>query len=79
LREIAKAQEVADLGPRGQGLFLKELGIEQRLSQLKQGKSREICAQLQADFERLTHFLQMGVLFQVYTAYHPGNLKPCGF
>lgn len=78
-KEIARSQSIADSGPKGQGSFLKNLGIDQRLAQLKQGKSLEICARLQADFERLTHFLQMGLLFQVYAAYHPGNLKPCGF
>lgn len=75
----ASGPGLTDRGPKGQGAFLKALGIEQRLIQLKQGKSFEQAARLQAEFERLTHRLQMGDLFQIYTVYAPPTLDPAGF
>ena len=65
-------------GPLSQGDFLHNLGIAVWKEKLKAKSSLDKKAQIEAQYQRLTHPLQMGSLFKVMALSHP-TLQPAGF
>ncbi len=65
LKEIALASETRTYGPKGQGEFLKSLGIEERTKVLLAKASEKQRTDIQAAFHRLTDDSEMGSLFKV--------------
>ncbi len=78
MKEIALSQGLGVLGPISQGRFLKNLGINTRISLLKQINSCQ-SAGLEAAATRLTHPQQMGTHFKVMAIFSPPQITPLGF
>ncbi len=64
-RFVDLAEGCQVLGPLTQGKFLEDAGIRQRLDRLREKASVARRAELEAGYLRLTHPLQMGLLFKV--------------
>ncbi len=78
IKEFALSRDLCVSGPLPQGLFLRNLGLDQRFDSLKM-KNPDQAAQLDAARTRLTHPQQMGSLFKVIAIYSPATLLPEGF
>lgn len=78
LRTIALSKGLKGAGPVPQGLFLRALGIEDRIKRLKE-KNPHARATLEAAYQRLLHPAQMGLLFKAMTVFFPHSLHPLGF
>jgi len=77
-RREALEQGISVWGPLSQGLFLNRLNIKQRVESLqKQNPTKG--GELEAAYARLTHPLQMGLLFKALAMTSPSSLLPLGF
>jgi len=66
-------------GPVGQGQFLEQLGISQRLQALLKNATPEQGETLISAHKRLTSPEEMGTLFKVICATHPDHPTPAAF
>uniref|UniRef100_M4BZN6 Protein arginine methyltransferase NDUFAF7 n=1 Tax=Hyaloperonospora arabidopsidis (strain Emoy2) TaxID=559515 RepID=M4BZN6_HYAAE len=81
LRRYATAEsKVQSSGPVGQGVFLKNMGIEHRLAMLLQNtESEKVQQDLFSSYERLVKPEQMGSIFKVMALTHADIGQPVGF
>ncbi|CAI5710014.1 unnamed protein product [Hyaloperonospora brassicae] len=81
LRRFATAESaVQSSGPVGQGVFLKNMGIEHRLAMLLQNtESEKVQQELFSSYERLVKPGQMGSVFKVMALTHTDVGQPVGF
>lgn len=81
LRRYATAEpNVQSFGPIGQGLFLKNMGIEHRLAALLQNaESEDVQQELFSAYERLVEPDQMGSIFKAMALTHADIGQPVGF
>ncbi|CAH0480785.1 unnamed protein product [Peronospora belbahrii] len=81
LRRFATAEaNIRSFGPVGQGVFLKNMGIEHRLAMLLQNtESEEAQQDLVSSYERLVDAEQMGTIFKVMALTHRDVGDPVGF
>lgn len=66
-------------GPRPQGAFLRDLGIEARAAVLKQHASGSQAEEIEAACHRLIGSEEMGTLFKALALAHPDLPPPVGF
>ncbi len=78
LADAAQSAGVAITGPVGQGVWLRALGIDARLTALS-GAAPDRAAELAGQRDRLVEPQAMGELFQVMAATAPGWPRPEGF
>ncbi|GMF18112.1 unnamed protein product [Phytophthora fragariaefolia] len=81
LRRFATAEpKVKSAGPVGQGMFLKNMGIEHRLAMLLQNtESEKVQEDLFSSYERLVEPEQMGTIFKAMALTHEDIGQPVGF
>lgn len=77
--EAATHKGAEVFGPVEQGVFLKNLGIEQRAQYLRQKADDSQAEELQSGLHRLTHSDQMGALFKVMGVFYGDTIRPAGF
>jgi NADH dehydrogenase [ubiquinone] 1 alpha subcomplex assembly factor 7 len=78
LKRVAQSYGLGVLGPLPQGQFLKNIGLDVRISMLKHKNPLEK-EKLEIGAIRLTHPQQMGSLFKVMAVFSPPHLHPIGF
>ena len=78
LKEMALSKGLSVLGPLPQECFLKNMGLDIRITLLKHQNPSQ-AASLDIAAARLTSPQQMGTLFKAMVVFSPSTIKPAGF